>query len=460
MLNNKIKGITSLIGAILTDLLIGNLLGFGNYIPYLRSYIHYNGNDIEDKYLYFIGPIGIAISDILPIVVNSLDNFYGTRFLLLISIILLLISQLLFYNEITKFKWLIFAYVLFGISKSLTYLPLMKNCWKYYPNKKGLITGLILSAFGLSAFILISICDEMVNPNDIKAKNNIYSKEIANKFIDFIMLYIYLIIIIGIIVIFLVFPFEDENSIENVKDNNYLKFDSPIITKDTNNDEEQITNSLQKQSFDISNEDIKEKEIYPTLLECLCSKQFLICLITVGCTTIFGFLLTNTYRNFGEKKINEEKALKYLSKFYTLINTFGRILWGIILDKFGFTIPYFIVCLIQIICSAFFYISANSIYTYFIVCCFGAFSFAGHVTLFPNAINKKFGVENSVVLLGICGVLTGISCLLGPVLTFFIIKEVRDYMIPYFITCGTGIVSAILTWFFEYKKFEIKNDIN
>ncbi len=456
MISNNIKGISSLIGSILTHLLIGNLLGFGNYIPYLRSYIHYNGNDyIDETSLYFIGPIGIAISDVLPIIVNYLDNFYQTRLLLIFSILLLLISQLIFYSYITHFMLLILSYVLFGISKSLTYLPLMKNCWKYYPNKKGLITGLILSAFGLSAFILISICDEMVNPNDIKAKNNIYSKEIANKFIDFIMLYIYLIIIIGIIVIFLVFPFEDENSIENVKDNNYLKFDSPIIPKDTNNDEEQITNSLQKQSFDISNEDIKEKEIYPTLLECLCSKQVLICLITVGCTTIFGFLLTNTYRNFGKIKINEEKPLKYLSKFYTLINTFGRILWGIILDKFGFTIPYFIVCLIQIICSACFYISANATYTYFLVCCFGAFSFAGHVTLFPNAINKKFGVENSVVLLGICGIFTAISCLLGPILTKVIIKEVSDYMIVYFITCGTGIVSATLTWFIKYEKFEI-----
>ncbi len=446
MLNNKIKGITSLIGAILTDLLIGNLLGFGNYIPYLRSYIHYNGNDIEDKYLYFIGPIGIAISDILPIVVNYLDNFYGTRFLLLISMFLLLISQLLFYNQITKFKWLIFAYVLFGISKSLTYLPLMKNCWKYYPNKKGLITGLILSAFGLSAFVFITICDEMVNPKNLPQQNKLYPKEIANKFIDFIQLYIYLIIIIGIIVIILVFPYEEENFESKVKDNDYLPIGSPLVPDDPDNGKENL--SLSSQSFEITKE--KKKEIYPTLSECICSQQFLICLITVGCTTIFGFLLSNTYRNFGKIKINEEKPLKYLSKFYTLINTFGRILWGIILDKFGFTIPYFIVCLIQIICSAFFYISANSIYTYFIVCCFGAFSFAGHVTLFPNAINKKFGVENSVVLLGICGIFTAISCLLGPILTKVIIKEVSDYMIVYFITCGTGIVSATLTWFIKY----------
>ena len=46
MLNNKIKGITSLIGSILTHLLIGNILGFGNFIPYLDSYSHHYGNNI------------------------------------------------------------------------------------------------------------------------------------------------------------------------------------------------------------------------------------------------------------------------------------------------------------------------------------------------------------------------------------------------------------------------------
>ena len=451
MISNNIKGISSLIGSILTHLLIGNLLGFGNYIPYLRSYIHYNGNDyIDETSLYFIGPIGIAISDVLPIIVNYLDNFYQTRLLLIFSILLLLISQLIFYSYITHFMLLILSYVLFGISKSLTYLPLMKNCWKYYPNKKGLITGLILSAFGLSAFVFITICDEMVNPKNLPQQNKLYPKEIANKFIDFIQLYIYLIIIIGIIVIILVFPYEEENFESKVKDNDYLPIGSPLVPDDPDNGKENL--SLSSQSFEITKE--KKKEIYPTLSECICSQQFLICLITVGCTTIFGFLLTNTYRTFGEKKI-DIKYIKYLSKAYTLINTFGRILWGVILDCFGFTIPYFIVCLIQIICSACFYISANATYTYFLVCCFGAFSFAGHVTLFPNAINKKFGVENSVVLLGICGIFTAISCLLGPILTKVIIKKVSDYMIVYFITCGTGIVSATLTWFIKYEKFEI-----
>ncbi len=87
-----------------------------------------------------------------------------------------------------------------------------------------------------------------------------------------------------------------------------------------------------------------------------------------------------------------------LSKVYTLLNTFSRLLWGIICDKFKFKIPYLIIVI-------------NQIYTFFIVLCLAVLSYAGHIILFPNIIHTKFGVENSVILLGICGIFAGISSL-------------------------------------------------
>ena len=109
-----------------------------------------------------------------------------------------------------------------------------------------------------------------------------------------------------------------------------------------------------------------------------------------------------------------------LSKVYTLLNTFSRLLWGVICDKFKFKIPYLIIVINQIVCGALIYFSASNIYTYFIVVCFAVLSYAGHIILFPNLIYTKFGVENSVILLGICGIFAGIAVLVGPVLTTFV----------------------------------------
>ena len=456
MLNNKIKGISSLIGSILTHLLIGNIFGFSNFIPYLNSYLHYKGKEIKELDLYFIPAIGIALHNMLPSLTGVLDIILGTRILLIFGIILISISQFLIFKFTTEYYILIISFILFGIANSLTYFQTMKNCWKYFPNHKGIITGLILSCFGLSVFIFTTIGDYIINPNSISILDNgFYSEEISNNFLVYIKFYLFSVIIVGFISIILVFPYENEDKNEELINENIDNIQYKILPNDsTNNSKIEDDNSLKN----ISNTEInnKEKDDYPSLKECLLSKEFLICILTVGCTLLFGFLLSNTYRTFGKIMKIKEQYLQTLSKCYTLINTFSRILWGIIMDKFNFTIPYFIICINQIICSGFFYWSVFKVETYFLVCCFGVLSFAGHVTIFPNVINKKFGIENSVTLLGICGLFSGFTCLLGPILTKSIIVTNDDYMIIYLIGSFTSFISSVLTWFIKYEKVDFK----
>ena len=174
------------------------------------------------------------------------------------------------------------------------------------------------------------------------------------------------------------------------------------------------------------------------------SLEFVKCLSITGCTQIFGYLLTNTYRNFGIEKKLDENGMHILSKVFTLLNTFSRIIWGIICDKFKFRIPYLIVIINQIICGCLIYFSAEKLLTFFIVVCFGVLSYSGHIILYPSLIHSKFGVENSVILLGICGIFVGIAALIGPLLTFFV-KELEDYLITYLVGVAPSIVSLLLT---------------
>ena len=78
-------------------------------------------------------------------------------------------------------------------------------------------------------------------------------------------------------------------------------------------------------------------------------------------------------------------------------------------------------------------------------------SYSGHIILFPNLIHHKFGVDNSVIILGICGIFGGISCILGPILTFFIIKETEDYLKIYLIGTAPTIISLILIFFVKVE---------
>ena len=80
--------------------------------------------------------------------------------------------------------------------------------------------------------------------------------------------------------------------------------------------------------------------------------------------------------------------------------------------------------------------------------------------LFPNLITKKFGVDNSVFLLGFCGIVSGITSLMGPVLTSQFIKTNGDYLKTYLIAGSTTIISLILTLIVKVEKMKKNNDNN
>ena len=470
MFDKKIKGILSLISSIFTQIIIGNAFTFGNFIIYYKSYLYYNNvNDISVLDLLYVVPTATACLNILPIITGFLDKLLGVRILTIISTICLLISQYIIYYY-TKYYLMIISYVFYGFAGSITYLPTLKNCWKYYPNKKGLISGILFSSCGLSTFLFTTIGDWLINPNaEPEIGKQLYSKEIAMRYLNYLQYYITCIIILGTISSILSFPYEEDNSKEkdieksfdDTRNKNNLIEDNKINEKDyIINDENDKRNSVNSDMEGERKNNIIVKEENLTLKESIFSFQFLLCFIIVGCTLLFSFLLTNTYRTFGLEMELNELGIQILSKVYTLLNTFARIIWGLIYDKCGFKYPYIFICINQIICSSLIYFSAKNLITYFVVCCFGVLSFSGHMILFPNLITKKFGVDNSVILLGFCGIVGGITSLIGPVLTSQFIKSNDDYLKTYLVAGSTTIISLILTIIVKVEKMKKNKDNN
>ena len=468
--NNKIKGISSLISAILINLVTGNLFTFPNLISYYEVFAEHK---FTKKQLYFVAPSGILFFKSLSSVMGILDDKFGTRILNIAASILLLGSQLLIYF-FKIYALLIIAYALFGVAASLTYYQSLKNCWKYFPNRKGMISGIVLSCFGLSPFISISIADGVIKSDEKGEKKE---EEIKKGFKLYLIIVLISIIAAGTLSSVLCFPFkrvdryipsmslipEGENEEQNQKDENQNLVEPINEDKDNESekeDEKKIETEDEKKED--NNNEGENKKKGKTLKETILSKDFLLCLAIDSCTLIFGYLLTNTYRTFGEisfineneKSSEEEKAkmknyLKILSKVFTLLNTFSRILWGFITDRFKFKTIYPIVCVLQIICAASIYFSTGHIIAYFIVANLGALSFSGHIILFPNLIHSKFGVDKSVYLLGICGIFSGIAALIGPILTLFVLKEKKDYLIIYLVGGAPTIASLFISIFIK-----------
>jgi len=149
-----------------------------------------------------------------------------------------------------------------------------------------------------------------------------------------------------------------------------------------------------------------------------------------------------------------ENQLQIMSKVCGFLNGFFRIGWGFVYDRLGFKIPYTIVTSIQVVVSASFYFSANTIYTYYITNILENVVFSGHGTIAPPIVSKIFGMKNTVTLLGITGYYIGTAGFLGALLAKLVIKEDNDFLIVYWVGCGFAIMGLVFCILTKEDKFE------
>lgn len=145
-----------------------------------------------------------------------IEPVIGLRFIIVIGYIFILGGYFLCYYFI-NFYLILVAFCLMGLGNTLCYFSVIENSWKYYRNKKGTITGLILSFYGGSSFLFTSLGDFLINPHNIDAdKNGYYDERVTKNVKPF--LFIFLIILAGLALISLVLIFPYPKDTQNPTD--------------------------------------------------------------------------------------------------------------------------------------------------------------------------------------------------------------------------------------------------
>jgi len=99
----------------------------------------------------------------------------------------------------------------FGINNGIAYVIPISNCWKYYPNSKGLIGGIIVSGVGMGTFIFNLLSTYLVNPNSENADvNGLFDSDVANNVPYMIRILVACWASLGVVGITLIFPFKPE----------------------------------------------------------------------------------------------------------------------------------------------------------------------------------------------------------------------------------------------------------
>ena len=134
--------------------------------PYFISYLS-KSYTLSESDLFFVPALSLILMAISTSVDRQLLRFLHPKLILTLGGLLILTGYLL--ASLTSNPYLfIFLYTgLPSIGSGICYLIPIICAWEYYPNRKGLITGLILSAASICPFAFSFFFNYFFNPTNI-----------------------------------------------------------------------------------------------------------------------------------------------------------------------------------------------------------------------------------------------------------------------------------------------------
>ena len=433
-LSKNTKGIFSIIASIIMNIICGSLYSWSGINGYFISYLKYKDSpNVEIKDGYFFSPIITFSSMCFSPLMTLLDEKIGLKMISLLSTILVILTNFLLYNS-TNIYYVYGCMALFGLINAMNYMPLIKNCLLYFPNKKGLINGFVLFGYGTSSLIYNSFADYLINPKyqKINPSTGFFDKNIALNVKKYLLFFN---IFNGSFAI-LSFLFQFEYKYEKNKE------------KKINNKKEILNNSEEELS-------ITSKEAF---LQAIKGIQLYQLWLMSTILQVVSFTIINTYRSFAQQCFMDEYLLSILTKIYSILNGLSRLIWGILFDKFTFKCLYGICIITQIIVDSILFYSVKFPFIFFFLLCFQSIIISGKISLNVTMFIKVYGINYFGFIYTVFTAIGSFTHLLGPFIIKIIVKNTDDYKILYFGGAFFSFIALIILFCFSEKKFEYKNN--
>jgi MFS family permease len=293
---------------------------------------------------------------------------------------------------------LIFIGVIGGSGIGLAYVVPIAVGVKWFPDKKGMLTGLAVAGFGFGATIWVKWAGSwgggLINNLELFGLDGVRSVFLLYGILFAVM------VILGSLV---------------------MK-DPPKgwLPEGYTPPEASSSSATGAVEFD-TGEVLKTPQYYMIFIVFIFSA--LAGLMVIYCIKLFG-IDSLTYSKLGSLDITNadyESTRKWASAIagtamatYAILNGLGRIIWGVVSDKIGRKIAIFLMCLIQGIIMLSFYKLGFTTMGFIIAAAIIGFNFGGNFALFPAVTADFFGNKNVGRNYGLVFFAYGIAGIVGP----------------------------------------------
>lgn len=381
--DDTLRGVLWVIGGLIMHLYLGWFYLWGNIQVYVASYF----NKID-------GPVSLDDTSIIFVIQTISQAVFMPMSPFLLRYLkpwqLCLIGGFIaiggvFLSTFAK-SFVLFSVtypVFYGMGIGFSYMAPIIWGWEYFPNKRGLVSGLIVLGFGFGSFIFGFISLAVANPDNVSANFKVDGGRIfppdspisshAPK-----MMRINWAIWVGLLLIAL--PLIRRKVKPNI----------PVAILDSHGDnpydskgEELFTN--------IDHERESIKIIEPTLSEAFYDFRTLQIFIMIILSSSYPYYISSNFKSYEQKDIHDDKFITMVGSIGAVFNGLSRGFWASLQDYLGFKVVYMWILFIEMI-IAFTIISIHKIKALYLIWVWLSFAWlGGHFSIYPTLCAKIYG---------------------------------------------------------------------
>ncbi len=172
-------GLPVLLGGFLIHLVLGTVYLWGSINVYITSYLRLQGSSVTLADLFFVLPLSILMISSFSSLGPYLLKYLNPKAILLIGGSLIFSGYFSSSYVSNPFLFVFLYGALPGIGSGVCYLVPVNCAWEYYPARKGLVAGVIIGGFGLSAFLFSFVVQALFNPSNFTLEASGYFGELV-----------------------------------------------------------------------------------------------------------------------------------------------------------------------------------------------------------------------------------------------------------------------------------------
>ena len=391
-------------GALLIQLCLGAIYAWGAFTGALQDPNRPFGYSASQTSWIF--STGLATFAVVMILAGRLQDKYGPRIIAIIGGVLLGAGYMLAGLTGTSFVlMLVFIGVLGGAGIGMGYVCPIAACVKWFPDLKGLITGLAVAGFGAGAFIFVKLAG---------AWGGLIADHGVNQ-----TFFIFGIIFIVTVVVGAMFLSNPPAGWQ------------PVGWK---------SSVAAASSSKTPVRDMTQGETVRTLQFWLIWLAFV---FSAGC----GLMVIKCLKNFGvfEQGLTPAAAGSALG-LLALFNGLGRVVWGTLSQKLTAKRAVVLMCLLQGGMMFFLPTLGSTPASLSIAACWVGFNFGGNFALFPLLTLENFGQKNLGANYGAVFTSYGVGGIIGPVMAGRVWDAAGTFKTAFVVAGIACIVAALLAF--------------